>query len=178
MKRAYSMNSVTHHTDSYSREVRRATLAHTPLNRATVDVLLSCSRDVDLLTRKSLYSVFHTKLDSPRFLTLVQREKVIKDGLGDREGAVRAAASKLIMKWFDFALAEVPNEQVGTWLGDDGGIMRALIRFLELFDVIGSEQIALDALNAIFVIKPDYLDAFTFTGKKFRLIDCCHVHSA
>lgn len=125
-----------------------------------------------------MYSVFHTKLDSPRFLTLVQREKVIKDGLGDREGVVRAAASKLIMKWFDFSLAEAPNEQVGTWLGDDGGIMRALIRFLELFDVIGGEQIALDALNAIFVIKPDYLDAFTFTGEKFRLIDCCHVHSA
>jgi len=103
---------------------------------------------------------------------------VIKDGLGDREGVVRAAASKLIMKWFDFSLVEVPNEQVGTWLGDDGGIMRALIRFLELFDVIGGEQIALDALNAIFVIKPDYLDAFTFTGEKFRLIDCCHVHSA
>jgi len=111
-------------------------------------------------------------------LTLVQREKVIKDGLGDRESVVRAAASKLIMKWFDFALAEVPNEQVGTWLGDNGGIMRALVRFLELFDVIGGEQIALDALNAIFVVKPDYLDAFTFTGEKFLLIDCCHVYSA
>ncbi|KAF5357042.1 hypothetical protein D9756_006730 [Leucocoprinus leucothites] len=145
-------------------EVRRAALVNAPLNRTTVDVILSCSRDVDLLTRKLLYSgVLYSKLDSPRSLTLVQREKVIKDGLGDREGAVRAAASKLIMKWFDLVHAEVPNEQVGTWEGDDGGVMRALVRFLELFDVVGGEQIALDALNAIFVVKPEFLDVFTFT---------------
>ncbi|KXN87766.1 Condensin complex subunit 3 [Leucoagaricus sp. SymC.cos] len=145
-------------------EVRRAALMNTPLNRATVDVLLSCSRDVDLLTRKVLYSgVLYNKVDSPRSLTLVQREQVIKDGLGDREGSVRAAASKLIMKWFDYVLSEVPTEQVGIWEGDDGGIMRALVRFLELFDVIGGEQTALDALNAVFVVKPDYLNVFAFT---------------
>jgi condensin complex subunit 3 len=147
-------------------EVRRAALVNTPLNRATVEVLLSCSRDVDLLTRKLLYSgLLLNKLDSPRSLTLVQREKVIKDGLGDREGSVRAAVSKLILKWFNFVHAEVPSEQVGSWEGDDGGIMRALVRFLELFDVIGGEQIALDALNAIFVVKPEYLEVFAFTGE-------------
>lgn len=141
-----------------------------PLNRATVDVLLSCSRDVDLLTRKLLYSaVLGPKLDSPWSLSLVQREKVIKDGLGDREGAVRASASKLIMKWFNFVLAEVPGSQAGSWEGDDGGIMKGLVRFLELFDVTGGEQIASDALNAIFVLKPEYLDVFAFSGRHLPL---------
>ncbi len=137
-----------------------------PLNRVTVDVLLSCSRDVDLLTRKLLYSaVLAPKLDNPRSLTLIQREKVIKDGLGDREGAVRASASKLIMKWFDLVLAEIPGSEQGAWEGDDGGIMKGFVRFLELFDVIGGEQIASDALNAIFVLQPEYLDVFVFSGK-------------
>lgn len=95
----------------------------------------------------------------------MQREKVIKDGLGDREGTVRASASKLIMKWFDLIVVNVSNEKEYTWQGDDGGIMRALVRFLELFDVIGGEQMALDALNAIFVLKPEYLDIFTFSGE-------------
>ncbi|XP_006463480.1 hypothetical protein AGABI2DRAFT_208301 [Agaricus bisporus var. bisporus H97] len=148
------------------KEVRRTALIHIPLTLATIDVLLSCSRDVDLFTRKLLYStVLFSKLDNPRSLTLVQREKVIKDGLGDREGTVRASASKLIMKWFNMLLDDVNNNQTETWQGDDGGIMKALIRFLELFDVVGSEQIALDALNAIFVLKPEYLDIITFSDE-------------
>lgn len=68
------------------------------------------------------------------------------------------------MKWFDFVLADEPDKDVWTWQGDDGCIMKALVRFLELFDVIGGEQIALDALNAIFVVKPEYLDVFAFTS--------------
>lgn len=124
---------------------------------------------MDLLTRKLLYSgVLYSKLDNPRSLTLVQREKVIKDGLGDREGSVRASVSKLIMKWFDFVLAEVPNQREEIWQGDDGGLMKAFVRFLELFDVIGGEQIALDALNAIFILKPEYLEVFTFSGAHRR----------
>jgi condensin complex subunit 3 len=121
---------------------------------------------VDLLTRKLLYStVLFSKLDNPRSLTLVQREKVIKDGLGDREGTVRASASKLIMKWLNILIDDAHNDQTETWHGDDGGIMKAMIRFLELFDVVGGEQIALDALNAIFILKPEYLDVFTFSGE-------------
>ena len=147
------------------REVRRSALVNMPLNRATVQVCLSCSRDVDVMTRKVLYSgVLYNKLDTPLSLTLVQRESVVKDGLGDREGSVRAAASKLIMKWLEYIFGEVPQEEVYTWTGDDGGVMKALCRFLELFDVIGGQQIALDALNAIFVLKPDYLNCFVFTG--------------
>ena len=87
----------------------------------------------------------------------------MKDGLGDREPSVRMAAGKVVGAWLDVVLAEGTRER-GTWTGDDGGIMQGLIHFLEVFDVIGGESIAVDALLSVFVTRAHILDVFIFDG--------------
>lgn len=129
-----------------------------------MEAVLSRTRDTDALTRKLVYSnVLQTKLGHPRQLTIAQRELVIKDGLGDREPSVRVAAGKLVTSWFDVVLAEPTETEDSTWHGDDGGIMKGLLRFLALFDVVGpGEAVAVDAVLSVFVTRPNIPDAFVF----------------
>jgi condensin complex subunit 3 len=137
-----------------------------PVDNATLDVFLSRTRDTDPVTRKLVYSVLQSKLAHPRQLSIAQRELIIKDGLGDREPAVRLAAGKLVASWFDKVLSEATIPEDETWTGDDGGIMRGFVAFLGLFDVVGpGESIAVDAILSIFVTRPELADAFIFQGK-------------
>lgn len=121
-----------------------------------------------------MYTAVLPKLGHPRHLSLVQREQVVKDGLGDREPGVRVAAGKLLAKWFDVILSEAdkqPESEDTSWEGDDSGTMKGLIRFLSLFDVIGSgEAIAVDTLISIFVTRPDIPEVFVFPGERNLLL--------
>ncbi len=117
------------------------------------------------MTRKLVYSLLESKLVHPRQLSIALREQLVKDGLGDREPAVRLAAGKLIASWFDKILGEVMVSDGETWKGDDGGVMRAFIAFLGLFDVVGpGEVIAIDAMLSIFITRPELIDVFEFPG--------------
>ncbi|KAG5642733.1 hypothetical protein DXG03_002278 [Asterophora parasitica] len=147
-----------------SPEVRRSALIHVPIIPRTIDAVLSRTRDTDALTRKVLFSnVLQTKLSHPRQLTISQRELVMKDGLGDREPNVRIAAGKLAASWFDIVFAESDDADDYTWDGDDGGVMKGLLKFLAVFDVVGpGEAVAVDAVLAIFVTRPNIPDAFVF----------------
>ncbi|KAF8182055.1 nuclear condensing complex subunit [Pholiota molesta] len=117
--------------------------------------ILSRTRDVDPVTRKLVYaSVLQPKLGHPRQLSIAQREQVVKDGLGDREAGVRVAAGKLVASWFDAVLAEAQTADAqGSWEGDDGGVMKGLVRFLGLFDVVGPGGL----------LRPDVPDVFIFS---------------
>lgn len=147
-------------------EVRRAALLHVPLAPNTLDAIISRTRDADPVTRKLVYSgVLHTKGVHPRQLSIAQREKVVKDGLGDREPGVRVAAGKLVASWFDIVLEENDKREDLTWAGDETGLMKAFIGFLLLFDVVGpGEAVAVDAVLSIFVTRPDIPDVFEFSG--------------
>jgi condensin complex subunit 3 len=114
-------------------------------------------------------SVLQPKLGHPRQLSIAQREQVVKDGLGDREAGVRVAAGKLVASWFDAVLAEAQTADAqGSWEGDDGGVMKGLVRFLGLFDVVGpGVAIAVDATLSIFTTRPDVPDVFIFSGTRF-----------
>ena len=142
-------------------------MLHIPLTPTTVDALLSRTRDVDPVTRKLVYTtVLHAKLKHPRQLTIAQREQIVKDGLGDREPGVRLAAGKLVAAWFDTVLAETEGTEGGAeWEGDDGGVMKGLVRFLGMFDVVGpGEAVAVDAVLSIFTTRPEVPDVFVFPG--------------
>ncbi|KAJ7635072.1 nuclear condensing complex subunit [Roridomyces roridus] len=131
-----------------SAEVRRAALVHVPVTADTLDHVLSRARDVDPVTRKLVYTTVLPRLAHPRHLTIEQRERVVQTGLGDREPAVRLAAGKMMATWFDLVTSEPPSDF--PWAGDDGGIMHALIGFLNLFDVVGpGEAVAVDAILAL-----------------------------
>lgn len=153
-------------------EVRRAALLNVPLTPATIVSVLQRTRDVDTITRKIMYTVVLPKLGHPRQLSLVQREQVIKDGLGDREPGVRVAAGKLLAKWFETVQGDATgDESPDAWVGDDAGLMKAFIQFLALFDVVGSgEAIAVDAVTCIFVTRPEIPDAFIFPGEYSPLL--------
>lgn len=69
----------------------------------------------------------------------------MRNGLGDRQAPVRAAAGKLI----------------GTWVDVVGG---GLVEFLQTFDLLGS-GVAEDALFSVFVTRPDIFDNAKFDGE-------------
>ena len=150
--------------------MRRAALVNIPLVPASLDIILSRTRDVDPVTRKLVYNgVLQSKLGHPRQLSIAQREQIVKDGLGDREPGVRVAAGKLVTSWFDTAMTEALETKESTWVGDDGGVMKGLIHFLGLFDVVGpGEAVAVDAVLSIFTTRPDVPDIFTFEGSSAR----------
>jgi condensin complex subunit 3 len=149
-----------------SADVRRAALLQIPLTQNTLGTILSRTRDTDPVTRKLVYSaILQPKLGHPQQLTISQREQIVKDGLGDREPAVRVAAGKMVASWFDMVLADAGDVGEATWTGDDGGVMKGFIRFLSLFDVVGpGEAVAVDAMLSIFVTRPDISDVFVFPG--------------
>ncbi|TFL04771.1 nuclear condensing complex subunit [Pterulicium gracile] len=143
-------------------EVRRSALVNTPLTRDTLHAIMDRAKDVDTLTRRLVYTrVLAEKLSHPKQLTIAQREQVVKEGLGDREPAVRLAAGKLITRWLDIFQAE--QEDKLPWTGDDAGVMHGLVRLLRAFDPVGpGVDVAADALSAVFSTRPSVIDAIVF----------------
>ncbi|EGO04008.1 hypothetical protein SERLA73DRAFT_102367 [Serpula lacrymans var. lacrymans S7.3] len=142
-------------------EVRRAALINVPVSPLTLPAILTRTRDTDPIMRKLVYaSVLMKKVEHPRQLTIADREQVVRDGLGDREDAVRIAAGKVLGVWFDMVQVDGDN---GTEKPSDS-MTQGLVRFLEIFDVIGpGEQIATDALLSVFMTRMDVLDSMCFT---------------
>jgi condensin complex subunit 3 len=140
-------------TSDPSPEVRRSALLCIPTSSPNLPYILTRTRDVDPVTRKLLLSTVLSKLEDPKQLSLTQREQVVADALGDREPGVRIVGGKLIEGWFDFALSEA-----------GGGITDGIVRFLELFDVIGGETVAVDALRSLFVTRAVVLESVVFKG--------------
>jgi len=138
-------------------EVRRAALLHIPLTPLTLPTILSRGRDVDPVVRKLLYSsVLLNKLKHPKHLTITQREQVVKDGLGDRQESVRAAAGKVVEAWFNVIVSDS---------GEDASIVDGVVRFLQIFDVVGpGEGVGADALLSVFARRKDVLDDILFDG--------------
>lgn len=126
--------------------------------------MLARTRDVDPTVRKLVYGsvlLVHAELPDdampgaahPRALTIAQREQIVRNGLGDREPAVRAAAGKLIGAWVDAV-------SIGT---KKGAILEDLLAFLGTFDLRES-AVAEDALLSVFVTRVDVFDALDFDG--------------
>ncbi|KAI9569792.1 hypothetical protein HD554DRAFT_2087421 [Boletus coccyginus] len=87
--------------------VRRAVLLNMPIAKHTMPAILACLRDTDTVVRRLIYSAVLEKncatFDGaaigplhPRVLTIAQRELIIRNGLGDREPAVRSAVGSLL----------------------------------------------------------------------------------
>lgn len=87
-------------------------------------------------------------LKHPKQLTIAQREKITRDGLGDREPAVRSAAGKLLGSWVDIFNGNLEE-------------------FLQLFDLLGEGEeggVTSDALKSVFVTRADVLENLKFGG--------------
>ncbi|KAG1847661.1 nuclear condensing complex subunit [Suillus subalutaceus] len=146
-------------------DVRRAALLNIPLSSATLDAVLARTRDTDTIMRKLVYSAILVQhcfvsdgsamgLVHPRVLTIAQREFIIRNGLGDREPAVRQAAALLLSKWVDVARGDVKNEESKT-VEDD------VLALLSLFDLTES-TVAEDALLSVLDRRRDISDHVEF----------------
>jgi condensin complex subunit 3 len=145
-------------------DVRRAALLNIPVTAQTLPTMLARTRDVDTTVRRLVYGsvlLAHAELPDdampgaahPRVLTISQREQIVRNGLGDREPAVRAAAGKLVGAWVDAV-------GVGT---KKGAVVEDLLAFLGSFDLRESAVVE-DALLSVFVTRVDVFDALEFDG--------------
>ncbi|KAI0764062.1 nuclear condensing complex subunit [Irpex lacteus] len=126
-----------------SPEVRRLAIVNTPLTPITLPVIITRTRDIDPCIRALVFNKT-LRYFNPAQLTIAQRETLVRDGLGDRDDKVKAAAADMVDYWFDIARSE-----------PDSDFLTGVSQFLSLFDLTNEEglAIALDALRSIFVTK-------------------------
>lgn len=154
-------------------EVRRAALLNIPLANHTLPAILARSRDTDTVIRRLVYSAVLEKNCTtpdgspmgplhPRVLTIAQRELIIRNGLGDREPAVRTAAGSLLGTWVDVVRGLTKPEE-----GE--GILEDVLGLLGLFDLT-ENTVAEDALLSIFATRIDIFDHLEFKGAYMHLL--------
>jgi condensin complex subunit 3 len=134
-------------------------------------------RNVDMTVHRLIYGsvlLVHTDLPDdamlgvahPCALMIAQHEQIARNGLGDREPAVRAAAGKLIGAWVNVV-------SVGT---NKGPYLENLLAFLGTFDLRESAVVE-DALLSMFVTHIDELDVLEFDVHTFSLWFLYHIAS-
>ncbi|KAF2852045.1 condensin complex component cnd3 [Plenodomus tracheiphilus IPT5] len=156
-------------TNDPSAEVRRAVLRNLPRWRSTIKASLKRARDVDVTLRRQVYGKLLPTLGDFRELSVVDREKLLRWGLRDRDDIVRKATARLFSeKWLEECASsydERPQEekQLGEILPPN---IVALCELLERIDVIRSgedeEGIAHEAMKNLWEGRPDYLDYVSF----------------
>ncbi|KAK2461194.1 hypothetical protein APHAL10511_006721 [Amanita phalloides] len=106
----------------------------------------------------------------PRALTIAQREVIVRNGLGDREPSVRAAAEALVGTWADVVTvglkpedeecSSVKEEAEEVTQPTGNAAVDKAVAFLELFDL--ENDIASDALLSVFASRTDLYDGLQF----------------
>ncbi len=155
--------------------MRRAVLVNIPISKETLPAILDRTKDTDNNMRKAFYdSVMGKNVlqgdekiigpTHPRALSIQQRELVVRNGLGDREPAVRAVAASLLATWVD--VAEMDSENNRDSAKDDKGgkdLEKGVLAFLTLFD-LAEGTVAADALPRVFQARVDIFDNIEFDG--------------
>ena len=127
-------------------------------------------RDTDTTIRKLVYSAILEKNvtvgDSdqmgpthPRALTIAQRERIIRNGLGDREPSVRAAAASLLGRWVD-VVEEQPRVEGGEQ--PDAKVESGLVELLKMLD-LAEQKYPVEAVLSILTSRPDIIQTMTFS---------------
>lgn len=161
-------------------DVRRTVLLAIPINMRTLPRVLERTMDTDVTIRKLLYSAVLAKRTTegggdspktfgpthPRILSIAQRELITRNGLGDREPQVRAAAASLLATWVKFVdvKAEEKDAKVEEQVREK--MESGVLSLLSLFD-LGEGTVAEDALLSIFQTG---VDIFNFDGKNLHFL--------
>ncbi|KZT66150.1 hypothetical protein DAEQUDRAFT_730656 [Daedalea quercina L-15889] len=158
-------------------DVRRATLLNLPVTPVTLSPILTRTRDTDPIVRKLVYThvleqrtlteTGEVGLIHPRVLTIAQRETIVRNGLGDREDGVRAAAGRLMAAWVD--VARGPGRPVKKEEDGGEGVRGYVIDFLKLFDLVEG-KIAEDALVSVFTVRADIFDNIGFEDEYWEAL--------
>ncbi|KAL1915094.1 uncharacterized protein VTP21DRAFT_7575 [Calcarisporiella thermophila] len=121
-----------------SAEVRRTILSHIDVIPSTISHIIERTQDVDPLTRRAVFTNSLSELSDFRALTIGEREKVLRNGLMDRNDGVKEACRKLVAHWVDQT---------------NGDILKLLSRL----DVTHSES-AEGVLVAFLDMRADYIE--------------------
>lgn len=155
--------------------MRKAVLINIPIEQDTLPAILDRTRDTDANMRKAVYDSVLGKHVSqgpeklmgpthPRALSIKQRELIVKNGLGDRESAVRAVAANLLATWVDVSDVNADDVDRSSKGGDKEQLESRMLSFLNLFD-LNEGEVATNALSSIFQAKADIIDNIEFDGK-------------
>ncbi|KAH8989792.1 nuclear condensing complex subunit [Lactarius hatsudake] len=155
-------------THDPSADVRCAALLNIPITVDTLPAVLARTRDIDTTVRRLVCgNILLAHVEPPdgalpdaahsRALTIAQRELIVRNGLADREPAVRATAGKLVGAWVDAV-------GVGT---KKGAVLEDVLAFLGTFDLRESAVVE-DALLSVFVTRVDVFDALEFDEDFWR----------
>ncbi|KIM27959.1 hypothetical protein M408DRAFT_16414 [Serendipita vermifera MAFF 305830] len=139
-----------------------------PLNASTLPLLLSRTRDSDTGVRKMAFRLLQQV--PVRGFSVAQRSLLVKNGLGDREAAVRAESSKLIYQWAvscsDYTGGEPATSNVRQGRAQKQESKIDLDEFLDLFDLWDGE-VAEEALKALVYKRPNILDGLDMSQAEF-----------
>ncbi|KAG6830471.1 hypothetical protein H0H87_008044 [Tephrocybe sp. NHM501043] len=154
-----------------SSDVRRAALLNIDVNSETLPIILGRTRDTDTTIRKLVYSaVLETNVTvkdtedmgptHPRAFTIAQRESIIRNGLGDREPSVRAAAASLLGAWVDAVEEQIPKDEEEK---QGVKVESGLVELLKMLD-LNQQEYPVDAVMSIFVSRTEIFDTMTFSS--------------
>ncbi|KAF8636938.1 hypothetical protein AX17_003189 [Amanita inopinata Kibby_2008] len=120
----------------------------------------------------------------PRALTIEQRELIVRNGLGDRESNVRAAAEALLGTWVDVVNVGFKNEEEVIAVKEESdqdiqiqsqlvknapnAVEEKAIAFLKLFYL--ENEVASDALLSAFASRPEIYDGLEFSDPYWTLL--------
>ncbi|KAI0587757.1 Condensin complex component cnd3 [Pyrenophora tritici-repentis] len=160
-----------------SAEVRRAVLLNLPLWPSTLRYILERARDMDATTRRLVYGKILPALGDFRHMSLVEREKLIRWGLRDRDDIVRKAAATLFReRWLeDCASSRDTRSEEEKKPGDVAPpSLEALCELLERIDVTRSGEedgMAHEAMRQFWDGRPDYRKEITFDHEFWNNLD-------
>lgn len=153
-------------------------LQNLPLGPQTLPPLLERSRDVDPNIRKLVYTYVLEKycqpsdfgqvgFTHPRALSIAQREMIVRNGLGDREGSVKIAAAQLLGQWVDVVRSDGSKKEEGVKKEVGEETIEDLVAFLKLFDLTEG-TVAEDALGSVLNTRVDIYEHLEFPGTSVR----------
>ncbi|KAF9691454.1 hypothetical protein EKO04_010694 [Ascochyta lentis] len=159
------VNVMAHDPDA---QVRRAILSNLPYFPTTLRDQLERARDMDPATRRIVYTKILPTLGDFRHLSLVEREKMIRWGLKDRDDIVHKATARLFReRWIEDCASKRdtrPEEErlPGTVAPPS---LEALCELLERIDVVHAgddDGMAHDAMKEFWAGRPDYREDLEF----------------
>lgn len=135
-----------------SAEVRRAALLNLIKTDDTIPLILERSRDVNLINRRLVYSRISKELGDFRDLDIELRERLLQNGLHDRDQSVQSAAVKMLAhNWF-----ETVHED-----------LLELIDSMSLVDKEG-EQVAHFAVRLFYATRQDFVAKATIAKDAWK----------
>lgn len=142
-----------------------------PLNVTTLPFLLTRTRDIDAAVRKAAFRIIQQI--PVRGLSVAQRSLIIKNGLGDRETAVRAEVSKLVYHWA-LTCSEYGQTPESSKRANKLDVKIDIDEFLDLFD-LWDGTVAEEALKAVIYKRPTILDGLDLSKGDSILDNAFHI---